>query len=136
LKADREQQEVKAYLNNYRKSKVYFYKNMAKDYYRKEFERDKLATSSGFFQPRKDHFLNTDEVKSYRIKTTAGARPFGASTSLNKTSFPSYNSCFTDKERPLFVQGEDEGCRLPPANINGMGLIGNPFEAKLRKKKK
>ena len=34
LKGEREQQEVKSYLNNYRKSKVCFYKNMAKNYYR------------------------------------------------------------------------------------------------------
>jgi hypothetical protein len=97
---------VRSYLSNYRKSKVYFYKNLAKNYYRKEFERDKLATASGFFQPRKDHFLSTDEVKCYRIKTTTGARPFGASNSLNKTSFPTSSSCFADKDRTFFGQGE------------------------------
>ena len=60
VKGEREQQEVKSYLNHYRKNKVCFYKNMAKNYYRNEFERDKLATSTAFFKPTKQHFLSTD----------------------------------------------------------------------------
>jgi hypothetical protein len=109
---------------------------MANNYYRNDFERDKLSTSSGFFKPHKDLLFATDEVKCYRIKTTTGSRPFGAS-SLSKTSFATSNSSYlTDKDKTFFAQGEDEGLKLPPSNINGMGLIGNPFEAKLRKKKK
>lgn len=34
LKSNREEEEIKEYLHNYKKSKVCFYKNMAKNYYR------------------------------------------------------------------------------------------------------
>jgi hypothetical protein len=59
VKNCREDEEVKKYLNNYRKNKVYFYKNMAKNYYKSEFERDKLTTASNTF-PSKDRLYMTD----------------------------------------------------------------------------
>ena len=77
-------------MNNYRKSKVYFYRNMAKNYYQNDFQRDKLSTSSGFYQPKKDVHL---QIKNYRIKTTMGQRQFSSPINqMNKTCFSNFSN--------------------------------------------
>lgn len=55
------------YLCNFRKSKVQFYKNLTKNYYKKEFSRDKLESET----PKiKDYYTKNSQAKDYRIKTS------------------------------------------------------------------
>ena len=63
------------FLGDYRKSKVHFAKNMAKNYFKQEFWRDK--TSKTFLNHHsKDKISDRDILKSYRIKTSMGFRAF------------------------------------------------------------
>lgn len=47
---------------------------MAKNYFKKEFCRDKLTISQ--IKELREKFPSSDQLKSYRIKTSMGARPF------------------------------------------------------------
>ena len=80
-------------------------------------------------------------MKDYRIKTSIGFRPFEESSS----TFVSPNKSFT-RTQPAFYRYTkgDLSCsvmngspdKLNASNIDGMSLMSNPFEVKLRKKKK
>ena len=65
------------YLTNYRKTKVNYFKNTTKNFYRKEFSRDKQPTNLRKKVRNIKEIPSLDEhVKSYRIKTSLGLRPF------------------------------------------------------------
>lgn len=82
MRGVREQREMGDFLTNYRKSKIYFYNNMAKEYYKNEFSRDKIKLSGS--KSIKDRLnesqiikrKNIETIKDYRIKTSLGFRPF------------------------------------------------------------
>jgi len=54
------------YLTTFRKSKVKFYKTLTKDYYKREFSRDKLEVAT----KAKERMSKTLQLKDYRIKTS------------------------------------------------------------------
>lgn len=55
------------YLSNFRKTRVQFYKNLAKNYYKREFSRDKLETQYPKIQEK---LSKSAQIKDIRIKTT------------------------------------------------------------------
>jgi hypothetical protein len=84
-------------VNDYRKSKVYFSKNIAKNYYKCDFQKDKITASSNSSSLSKDLVGTIDEIKNYRIKTTMGTRPFDSSSkSMNKTLYSSFSKNFRE----------------------------------------
>jgi hypothetical protein len=111
---------------------------VTKNYYKGKFQRDKLATASSFFKTSNSLFYS-DEIKGYRIKTNTGSRPFGSTpNSLNKTSFPTFASSYLiDNDKKISAgPSESPAFKLNLSNIDGVGLMGNPFEVKIRKKNK
>ena len=82
------------FLTNYRKTKVNYFKNTTKNFYRKEFSRDKQQKP--LLKHTKEKNSNDEHVKSYRIKTSLGLRPFEkttwrmskSSTVLSETTVP------------------------------------------------
>lgn len=73
---------------------------MAKNYYKNDFEKDKLVSST--VTKTSDKFYCTDSIKNYRIKTTMGGRPFGSPhLSHNQTAASNFY-------RPLTTQKEHD----------------------------
>lgn len=94
---------MKDSLNHYNRSKVNFFKNMTKNYYKREFSKDKRLFSKGKRELRVlDHFKakghDSDDLKSYRIKTSLGFRPFKdcPSSYLSQTTYSDFHTIKVD----------------------------------------
>lgn len=124
---------------NFKRTKVNFYKNMSKNYFKPEFLRDKLLKKS-LKELKKQNDVSSF-LKDYRMKTSIGFRTLGQSSS----SFGSPNRSFTQTQPGFFryTKGDmSSSCvegspgKLNVSSIDGLSLMHNPFEVKLRKKKK
>lgn len=78
-------------------------------------------------------------LKDYRIKTSMGFRPFGEAGlgSLNTSFTRTQPAFFRPNKADLSVSmsyGSPD--KLNASNIDGLSLMTNPFETKLKKKKK
>ena len=80
------------FLTNYRKTKVSYFKNTTKNFYRKEFSRDKEPIAKS--KHLRDKIQSDQHVKSYRIKTGMGLRPFEKSTPNNSFNQTAYSRFF------------------------------------------
>jgi hypothetical protein len=156
LRGVREEREMGDFLTNYRKNKIFFHNNMAKNYYRPEFSRDKIEASEGSnvrsrvevsgLSSVKENLHVGDSIKNYRIKTSMGCRSFvrGANASLAQTALSqtTYSNFYQTRGESGFkcAAGERDGAldemkSLHVSSIDGMGLMANPFELRLKRKK-
>lgn len=143
----REEREIASFQTSYKRTKVNFYKNMAKNYYRKEFSRDKLEGGGPNAARNKLEDDNSnasrermnpiEQLKSYRIKTSMGFRPFNSITP-NASFFQTSHSTFFRAKHDSMANSQlsPNDSRLNSSNVDGLGLMANPFEVKLKKKKK
>lgn len=93
------------FLTNYRKTKVNYFKNTTKNFYRKEFSRDKQQKP--LLKHTKEKNSNDEHVKSYRIKTSLGLRPFEKTTPNSSFSQTAYTQFYKSslEESSLFGEG-------------------------------
>lgn len=140
LRAAREDKESSQQLSNYRKSKVYFYRNLVKNYYKPEFDKDKLTTIASKTQ---NNFYSTDFIKNYRIKTSIGLRPIDHQQSLSKTTYSNFyrakKSDSTNNKSLLMEIGDEDATfdqKLPLVCVDNIRLMSNPFDIKIKKKNK
>ena len=84
-------------MTNYRKTKVNFFKNTTKNFYRREFSRDKLTTKQG--EPGRDRDED-DHVKCYRIKTSMGMRQLGKGVPNASFSQTTYSKFYQSAQDP------------------------------------
>jgi hypothetical protein len=66
---------------------------MHKNYYKKEFNRDKLNATHAF--QTNQQFYSTDHIKDYRIKTSMDKRPFASP--MAQTAYSQFYRPMTDK---------------------------------------
>jgi len=115
------------FLTNYRKTKVNYFKNTTKNFYRREFSRDKQQ--KGHVECPKEGSGSDQHVKSYRIKTALGLRPFEKSTPNASFSQTAYTQFYKLSLEESCVSGDgspEKEVRLA-SKIDGLGLLANPF---------
>lgn len=143
MRGVREEREMGDFLTGYRKSKISFYNNMAKEYYKDEFSRDKIKLREvrGVKERLNESEIvkrkNIETIKDYRIKTSLGFRPFvrNANAMAKTVASNFYGGKENSKERGDFSKSFDEVNTMEASNIDGLGLMSNPFELRIRKKK-
>ena len=133
------------YLTNYRKTKVNYFKNTTKNFYRKEFQRDKQLTNLRKSVKNTKEIPSLDNhIKNYRIKTSLGLRPFEKdkpNATFSQTSYSKFHRPHDETTEDAtnlqfetsYGSPEKTSCA---SKIDGMGLLVNPFEAKPKRKKR